>query len=195
MATYTSEEFVNKQDLYILKIIDTEYDIKFILTLLNSNLFSFLKTKGSTNATKDDFSQITLSDVRNLPIKNISPKDQKPFIRLADSMLTKNKELQEIQKKFTTLLVSEFKIEKLTEKLEDWYLLDWSEFAGELKKKKITLSAKDEEKWLDRFERLRKEALAIKGVIDYTDKEIDQMVYELYGLTKDEIGIVEDTGK
>ena len=110
-------------------------------------------------------------------------------------MLTKNKELQEIQKKFTTLLVSEFKIEKLTEKLEDWYLLDWSEFAGELKKKKITLSAKDEEKWLDRFERLRKEALAIKGVIDSTDKEIDQMVYELYGLTKDEIGIVEDTGK
>ena len=195
MATYTSEEFVNKKDLYILKIIDTEYDIKFILTLLNSNLFSFLKTKGSTNATKDDFSQITLSDVRNLPIKNISPKDQKPFIRLADSMLTKNKELQEIQKKFTTLLVSEFKIEKLTEKLEDWYLLDWSEFAGELKKKKITLSAKDEEKWLDRFERLRKEALAIKGVIDSTDKEIDQMVYELYGLTKDEIGIVEDTGK
>ena len=93
------------------------------------------------------------------------------------------------------LIIRRIKIEKLTEKLEDWYLLDWSEFAGELKKKKITLSAKDEEKWLDRFERLRKEALAIKGVIDSTDKEIDQMVYELYGLTKDEIGIVEDTGK
>lgn len=106
-------------------------------------------------------------------------------------MLKKCKELLEIQKKFSTLLISEFKIERLTEKLEDWYLLDWSEFAGELKKKKIILSVKDEEKWLDRFERLRKEALSIKGVIDSTDKEIDRMVYELYGLTNDEIRIVE----
>jgi hypothetical protein len=53
------------------------------------------------------------------------------------------------------------------------------------------LSALDEEKWLDRFERLKKEALTIKGVIDSTDKEIDKLVYELYGLTEDEIQIVE----
>ena len=76
--------------------------------------------------------------LEKLPIPEISKETQKPFIRLADIMLSKNKELQEIQKKFTTLLVSDFKIEKLTEKLEDWYLLDWSDFANELKKKKIT---------------------------------------------------------
>lgn len=191
MCAYTDEEFVNKKDIYILKITDSKYDIKFILSILNSNLISFLKTKSSTNATKDDFSQLTLSDIRNLYIKKISPKEQKPFIQLADIMLIKNKELQEIQKKFTTLLVSEFKIEKMTEKLEDWYLLDWSEFVSELKKKKITLTAKDEEKWLDRFERLKKEAVAIKSVIDSTDTQIDQMVYELYELTKEEIKIVE----
>lgn len=137
------------------------------------------------------FPKVILEDLRKFPIKNISPTNQKPFIQQADIMLKKCKELLEIQKKFSTLLISEFKIERLTEKLEDWYLLDWSEFAGELKKKKIILSVKDEEKWLDRFERLRKEALSIKGVIDSTDKEIDRMVYELYGLTNDEIRIVE----
>jgi hypothetical protein len=42
---------------------------------------------------------------------------------------------------------------------------------------------------------MKKEALAIKAVIDSTDKEIDQKVYELYGLTGEEIKIVEDTGK
>ncbi len=26
---------------------------------------------------------------------------------------------------------------------------------------------------------------------DYTDKEIDQMVYELYGLTEEEINVIE----
>ena len=33
--------------------------------------------------------------------------------------------------------------------------------------------------------------LLLKATIDATDKAIDQMVYELYGLTDDEIKIVE----
>jgi type II restriction/modification system DNA methylase subunit YeeA len=36
-----------------------------------------------------------------------------------------------------------------------------------------------------------KQALEIKSKIAKTDKEIDRMVYELYGLTEEEIGIVE----
>ena len=168
----------------------SEISEKYIVSIFNSKLYSFyydVMLKGGIS--------ILPEDIRNIPFKPLKEQDQKPFIRLTDIMLSKNKELQEIQKKFTTLLVSDFKIEKLTEKLEDWYLLDWSDFANELKKKKISMSGKDEEKWLDRFDRLKKEALAIKGVIDSTDKEIDQKVYELYGLTGEEIKIVEDTGK
>jgi hypothetical protein len=37
----------------------------------------------------------------------------------------------------------------------------------------------------------KQKALALKAEIDRTDKEIDQMVYELYGLTEEEIRIVE----
>ena len=33
----------------------------------------------------------------------------------------------------------------------------------------------------------------LKTAINKTDKEIDQMVYELYGLTKEEIEIVENS--
>ena len=31
--------------------------------------------------------------------------------------------------------------------------------------------------------------------IDTTDKQIDKLVYDLYGLTEEEIAIVEDAGK
>lgn len=34
----------------------------------------------------------------------------------------------------------------------------------------------------------------IERLIDATDREIDQLVYELYGLTEEEIGIVEGNG-
>jgi hypothetical protein len=35
----------------------------------------------------------------------------------------------------------------------------------------------------------------IEGQIDATDKQIDALVYELYGLTEEEIRIVEGAGK
>ena len=45
------------------------------------------------------------------------------------------------------------------------------------------------------FEKKEEELQMIKSEIDKTDKEIDQMVYELYGLTKEEIEIVENATK
>lgn len=47
----------------------------------------------------------------------------------------------------------------------------------------------------DYFIQESKKALAIKHQIDTADKEIDQMVYVLYGLTEEEIEIVENNWK
>lgn len=54
------------------------------------------------------------------------------------------------------------------------------------------LSKKDEFEWIELYEENKQKALALKAEIDRTDKEIDHMVYELYGLTEEEIKIVED---
>lgn len=43
----------------------------------------------------------------------------------------------------------------------------------------------------DYFIEESKKGLELKATIDTTDKEIDAMVYELYGLSEEEIGIVE----
>ena len=56
-----------------------------------------------------------------------------------------------------------------------------------------TLTKKDEFEWLELFEENKKKALDIKSQIDQTEKEIDRMVYELYGLTEEEIQIVENS--
>jgi hypothetical protein len=45
--------------------------------------------------------------------------------------------------------------------------------------------------WEDYFIEESKKALELKATIDTTDKAIDKMVYELYGLSEEEIGIVE----
>ena len=43
------------------------------------------------------------------------------------------------------------------------------------------------------FNEQKQKAQSLNAEIDRTDKEIDRMVYELYGLTEEEISIVENT--
>lgn len=54
-----------------------------------------------------------------------------------------------------------------------------------------TLIKKDELEWLDLFEENQQKAQTLHAQIQQTDKAIGQMVYELYGLTDEEIKIVE----
>ncbi len=49
----------------------------------------------------------------------------------------------------------------------------------------------DEAEWEAYFTQEATKALELKSKIEATDKEIDKMVYELYGLTEEEVRIVE----
>jgi uncharacterized protein YdcH (DUF465 family) len=105
-----------------------------------------------------------------------------------------NEDLQEVSSKFQKSLFRKFDgLDKLSKKLEKWQELSYSDFIKELKKKKITLSLSEEADWQDYFEENKQKAQALQTQIAQTDKEIDAMVHELYGLTEDEIKIVENS--
>jgi predicted Zn-dependent peptidase len=86
-----------------------------------------------------------------------------------------------------------FGIEKISKKLERWYLLDFASLLSEFKKVKVSLDFNSEEKLMVYFEEKKNLVYNLKTQIDQTDKEIDLMVYELYGLTQEEIQIVENS--
>ncbi|MEI8048863.1 MAG: N-6 DNA methylase [Bacteroidota bacterium] len=191
MAAFANDEFVNKKDLYNLKTEDHNFDLKYLLAIINSKLISFLKIKGSTNATKDDFGQLTLSDIRQIPIKPITIIAQQPFKEMVNILMLKIEEFQFVQHQLSELIKAKFDIPKLTTKLQIWHELDFREFLNELKKAKVQLSLSSEVEWMHYFNEQKQTALELKSEIDKTDKEIDRMVYELYGLSEEEIGIVE----
>ena len=191
LSCYTNEEFYNTPSL--INIINEKniLKLKYILVLINSTLLGWYHNKTSPKANKGLFPKILVNDVRNLPVKEISLEAQKPFIEKADKMLFLNKNLQELSQKFQRLLIRKFELEKLSTKLQDWYLLDFSEFVKELKKAKIKFSLKDEMEWEEIFLEKKEKAEKVKNEIEMTDKEIDKMVYELYGLSEEEVNIIE----
>ncbi|MEZ5199116.1 MAG: N-6 DNA methylase [Bacteroidales bacterium] len=192
MANYVNDEFVNKKDLYNLKINSNKYRIKYILAIINSKLVSFLKIRGATTATKDDFGQLTLADIRQIPIKLANNVTQQKIADNVEYLIRRTEQFQIIQSQFCDLLKGKFEINKLSQKLLTWPELEFKSFISELKKAKIQLSLSEEAEWMQYFNEQKQKALILKSEIDRIDREIDMMVYELYGLTEEEIKIVEE---
>ena len=93
----------------------------------------------SPKANKGLFPKILVNDVRNIPMIEINKNAQIVFIEKADSMLSLNKEFQEHDQKFQRTLERKFSLTQLPKKLQDWYLLSYTDFIKELEKKKIKL--------------------------------------------------------
>lgn len=188
---YTDEEFYNTPSC--INIIDTKkiINLKVTLSLLNSKLIGWYCNKVSPKANKGLFPKILVNDIRNIPLVETTIENQESFIEKADLMLSLNKDLQEQSQKFQRTIQRKFELDDLPKKLQDWYVLSYPEFIKELAKKKIKLSLSQEAEWEEYFTTEAKKVLELKNQIDAADKAIDTMVYELYGLTEEEIEIVE----
>jgi hypothetical protein len=71
-ASYFEERMVFKKDLNPFILTDPSYHPLCLLGFLNSRLLSYLYINTSTIATKDDFRQTTLAELRRLPVVVIS---------------------------------------------------------------------------------------------------------------------------
>ncbi len=193
VSTLIEEDFIIDRSLYIAKLEESnlnKFKITYILSVLNSKLMAFF-FRYSNNEFDNLFPKIRVTEFKNLPIKNISSESQIPFMEKVESMLSLNKTLQEITSKFQRTCERKFENLNLTKKLQDWYNLSYADFIKELSKQKIKRSLSEEAEWADYFDQEKSKALEIQSKIASTDQEIDQMVYELYGLSEEEILIVE----
>ena len=192
ISTYTEEFYLyNRSNIGIIEKESKKIDLKYILVVLNSTLISYYFMKNTAKSVRKLFPKIILNDLRKFPFKEISLKEQQLFIKKANEMLDLNKELQEISQKFQRMLMREFGLEKISTKLQNWYLLNFDEFIKELSKVKVKLNLSQKADWEDYFIAEKSKAETLNNEITKTDKEIDIMVYELYGLNEEEIRIVE----
>ena len=192
-ATLDEDNYYIMSSLYSCLLINNNFTLKFLLCLINSRLFQFQLKLIAFDKTEGAFTKARIFHYYQLPIKEVSIKIQNEFDVKADIMLDKTKSYESLKLKFGSLLSSDFSIIPLPKKLSQLESTSWTDFEKELQKNKITLLGVQKDDWFDRFERFKKQALELKSQIDQTDKEIDRMVYECYGLTEEEIQIVENT--
>ncbi|MBU1703650.1 N-6 DNA methylase [Patescibacteria group bacterium] len=183
LFAYDEFGYASLNTMYNIIVTSKSFNPKYLLAILNSTFIkSFWLNNYSDN--KKTFPKIKGHQLAHLPIPNTPMDQQLPLANKAEQMLELNRQLHEKIQKFLRLIHSEFKIEKTTRKLGKFYELDFDEFTGDLGVKKLGLEKKGE--LLEFFEKHKQELLELKAQIDTTDKEIDDMVFNLYGLTEDE---------
>jgi len=143
-ATYDDSRLYCLNTLYsvIPKKNVSNFDLKYILAIINSNLAHyFFKSQFSGAHVRGGYLRFKPMFTKQIPIKNISINEQQPFIKLVEKMLSLNKRLNELDDKKTD------------------------------------------------------ERNKIEEEIKRTDAEIDELVYQLYGITEEEKKIIEESLK
>jgi len=172
---------------------------RYIQCILNSNLFHFVKKFLFPHFGDVENSRGVRLDgkvMSNLPLKYVTSEVKEQFNDLAVNISNVSRKFEDLRLKLTGFLESKFENIKLSRKLNNWFDLTFPDFIKELNKaikasKGTLLTKKDEFEWMELFEENKKKVLELKAEIDKTDREIDRMVYALYGLTEEEIRIVE----
>jgi type I restriction-modification system DNA methylase subunit len=193
-----------------------------LVALLNSKV-SFFILKNICTSLRGGFYDFRRDKVMTIPIPSSLIENESLFEVKVENILDFNLNKIELNNKFQNYLKQKFSLKKLSKKLQNWHEIEFAEFIKELNKaiketnkRKakeaviildeneerhettpyeiiLTLTKKDEFEWMELFEDNKKKAQELQSQIDTTDKEIDQMVYELYGLTEEEIEIVENS--
>lgn len=127
-------------------------------------------------------------ELASLPIPNLDNSGE--LAALADTMLSLNSQLQEKRSRFLRRLNDSMEGLKITTALQQFDQMDFKGLMAELKKQKLSIPLKQQDEWEDFFKERVAECQALSAQIKATDEEIDNKVFDLYGLTEEERKIV-----
>jgi hypothetical protein len=189
-ATYSEEVLLfNMSNIAVIEKTDSNVSLKYILGILNSSLMSYYFMKNTPKAVRQIFPKIILKDLRVFPIR--VTENQQPLIVKVDFMLQENNRLQKVAEGFIRLLQSKWPNLNITGKIAEWYTLSFEDFRLALEKQKIKLQLTEQAEWLSYFNEQKHQVEKILPGLSKTDDEINKMVYDLYGLTDEEIAMIE----
>lgn len=125
----------------------------------------------------------------NFPV--VVDVNAKALEALADAQISANEAFRKYVQRFQNRVQSTLGVQKMTEKLSAFYKYAFGVFLDELKKQKVKLSLCEQDEWEEYFNGCRQDCTRLLLEIDENDRKIDQLVYELYGLTEEEIAVIE----
>ncbi len=175
---------------YIISNND-KISLKFILGILNSKLIE-IYLHSITPLKKGGYHKYSTRTINNIPLA-LDSNIQKKIEYNVNSILELNNKFITETEGFKKWLKRTFNISKLSNKLENYYELDFEEFLNQLKNRKINISKRTTQNLLENeFTSSIDKLTPLKNNIKKIEENINHDVFELYGLNQNEIQIIND---
>ena len=169
---------------------------EYVLCWLNSKLYNYIyECLFDGLRMSGGYLLFSSPNLKNTYIKELGIEQQSKFIPISNFIVEKIKLFITEREKFVTLLKSKFSLEKLPQKLINWYKLENNQFLKELKILSLNLNLTEESEWLSYFNQQKESIVSIVSQIADTENEINHLIYEYYNLTNEEIREIENTMK
>jgi type I restriction-modification system DNA methylase subunit len=183
-------EFYFNDTAYALVLKSPSDDYWCWLAILNSSVCWYYMARTSSEL-RGGYFRFKSKYVLPFPLPELDTTVAKELKNLAVKASAQQSELLRLSSSFLALVKSKFSVGNSSRNLQNWPSLSFKAFLVELKKAKVSLTLAEEAEWLAYFTEQQAKAQALQAQIEKTGKEIDALVYQLYGLTEDEISVVE----
>jgi len=190
-ACYTDKPFYFTQIGFSIISTNNDFDIKYLLAVINSKLINFIHSYRFIDKEKEVFQKLLIENCKLFPIKKLDKQNQQIFVDLVNEILNINKLLNQKIHKFKSNLNTNFENIKITQNLLDFYKLDFKDFIDELAKQRIKISLKKQDEWTEYFSEHKHSISELITNYNTINSKIDFAVYKLYDLTNEEIEMIE----
>lgn len=187
--------FYTQKTCFILPKLDW-----FLLGLLNSSAVWFYLL-GECNSVRGGWLNLQGIFINTIPIPTATETQKTSIGQLAESCQSLTEQRYAIEQKVAHRLVSDLcptdNTAKLTQKAQAWWTLDFNSLQAELKKsfglkagdKLIPISERDD--WEEYLNSNRQKIEQFNQQIKEKEQALNVAVYALFGLTEEEVGLVE----
>ncbi|MDR1687663.1 MAG: N-6 DNA methylase [Clostridiales bacterium] len=192
IATYDASGKVGKNTVHCVYHfkIPKNVSLKYALGLLNSMLMRWVFQHDNFHIVGKPLAETKKVYIERLPI--VVADDQSVIITLVDLLLKTYQARFDNAKQFVDYLTAMYSLKSVSVKLSEFYTLNFKVFIGELKNQKIKLTPKQEIELMPLFSEKAKECLELSQTIYHLEKDLDDEVFQLYGLTEEEKNIVKE---
>jgi hypothetical protein len=184
---FDNKGYYGNDKTFMITATDDSIDLRFLTAIFNSKLcklwiwYNCPELQGGTR------------EIRKVYFENFripEGADQQDFAEKTELQMKQVEALQQKRHRFIHRLQENLGVQKITATLERFDEADFKTILAELKKQKISLTLTQQDEWEDYFNQYKTDCNTLTAQIATTDKDIDDMVYQLYDLTKDEIKVM-----
>lgn len=162
--------------------LNKEIPEKYLLGILNSDLVTMYLNSICPKKLGGYFRYNT-TNLATIPIVKGTKTEVNKVIELVKGLTLLIEEKSSSIKKFHNRLQSSLEVQKITKKLQGFYLLTFKELLNEFKKQKLKLSLVEQDEWESYFAMYKEKIQGLEDKIKTLTIELNNLIYYIYNVS------------